>query len=1204
MITAETHRKIVAELERRVLVLDGAMGTMIQRHGLTESDYRGSEFADSPGTLKGCHDLLTLTRPDIIRDIHRQYLEAGADIITTNTFNANAISLSDYDLGDYAYTLNVEAAKIARREADRRTDITPGRPRFVAGTVGPTNKTASMSSDIMNPAQRDVTFDRLKDAYLRQVEGLLDGGCDIILVETVFDTLNAKAALYAVNETARTRGIRIPLMVSATVSDASGRTLSGQTLEAFYASVSHADLLAVGLNCAFGPDQLIPYVERLSAIAECRVSCHPNAGLPNALGQYDETPQSFVGSIRHLLESRSVNIVGGCCGTTPEHIRELAAAVGGNEPRPLPRQTHHLTLSNLEALNIGREAKFINIGERTNVAGSAKFARLIREGNYAEAVNVALRQIEAGASVIDVCMDDALIDGVEAMRTFLNLIASEPEIARVPVMIDSSRWDVIEAGLQSCQGKGIVNSISLKEGETAFLKKAEEIRKYGAAVVVMLFDEEGQATTYARKCEVAERSYRLLTEAGFPAEDIIFDPNILTVATGIAEHERYAIDFIEAVRWIKTNLPYARVSGGVSNLSFAFRGNNPIREAMHSVFLYHAIEAGLDMAIVNAQMLRVYSDIEPELLTRIEDVILARRADATERLIEYAASAVSEATDVNRNSETEAEIPAEERLRRALIKGTDDNLAELVKEVLPSYASALEVIDRVLMPAMDHIGSLFGQGKMFLPQVIKSARVLKQAISFLAPSIEAEGTAKTGRKVIVATVRGDIHDIGKNIVALVVGCNGYDITDLGVMADAGVIADEAERIQPLAVMLSGLITPSLNEMVEVCKELERRGLNIPVIIGGATTSPLHTALKIAPVYSSVVIHAPDASYNSRFLSRLASEGRNEFINEVRQTQQRLRDDYEAAQSRSTGVVAIEEARRKSKPVDIPSPEPCSNDRTVFTDFDIEDVEPYINWDSFYAAWGLNRPGHEHCCHSEKEKVRGDALTLLEQIKRHKDITLQAVLQVFGVHSDNDDIVIETGTGNVRLPMLRDQSASRHGECVADLVAAKNDHICLFALTAGVGLRDFCERLRSQGDDYGATLAKLLADRLAEAFAEKLHSMVRREIWGFEKGDELSADDMIKQKYRGCRLAFGYPAVPDHTLKRDVFHLLDVEQSTSMRITGNDMIIPEESVCGIILSQGDYFAVSRVAHDQLNDYAARRGTDADTLKKLLPFNILQ
>ncbi|MCH5219764.1 MAG: methionine synthase [Muribaculaceae bacterium] len=1192
-------------MDNRILLLDGAMGTMIQTYGLTEIDYRGDLFDDSDIQYKGCHDLLSLTRPDVIAAIHRSYLEAGADIITTNTFNANAISLSDYRLSDFAYRLNLQSAAIARREADKFIAKVTTKPRFVAGTMGPTNKTASMSADIMNPDSRAITFDQLKEAYSQQVEGLLDGGCDIILIETVFDTLNAKAALYAVSESAERRGTRIPIMLSATIADTSGRTLSGQTLEAFYASVSHADLLTVGLNCAFGPQQLLPFVERLAQISEFRMSCHPNAGLPNEMGEYDETPHTFASHIQEILcKTNRINIVGGCCGTTPAHIKAIADVINDFKPGVQPSPKHLLSLSNLEALPVNESNNFINIGERTNVAGSAKFARLIREGNFTEALKVAFQQIEAGAQIIDVCMDDAMIDAPHAMTRFLNLIASEPAIAKVPIMIDSSDWNVIEAGLKVCQGKCIVNSISLKEGEASFIKKASLIHRYGAAAVVMLFDEQGQADTFERKCQVAERSYKLLIAAGFPPHDIIFDPNVLTIATGIPEHDSYALDFIRATKWIKDNLPHCHVSGGISNLSFAFRGNNPVREAMHSVFLYHAIKAGLDMAIVNSQMLKVYTDIEPGLLERTEDVVLMRKKDATERLLDYAAHVDKEKTTTAAIQIVDPNISVEEQLGEMLLKGASDRLVECLEKARAKYSDPLAIIEGVLMPAMDKIGELFGDGKMFLPQVIKSARVLKEAISYLAPYIKTTLSADYRGKVLIATVRGDIHDIGKNIVSLVVGCNGYDVEDLGVMADAKTIADKAEATKPLAVMLSGLITPSLNEMVEVCKELERRRLTVPVIIGGATTSPLHTALKISPVYSGVVLHAPDASYNSRLLATLTSDKREEFIAETKRKQAQMRTDYDNSIHAKDGILSLEEARERASKRTSPTPKPLVTEKIILSNIDISEVEKYINWDSFYAGWGLNKKSDSPQTVLEKKQLYDDARLLLDEIKRADLLRLEAVTQIFPAHSHDENIVLDLATGSVVIPTLRDQSASRKGQCAADFIAAENGFVCLFALTAGVGLKKIIDTFRKRGDDYRATMAKLLTDRLTEAFAEKLHSMVRRHLWGFESGLEPSITALHKGNFRGCRLAFGYPSLPDHTLKREVFALLNVEKHTSMRLTGNAMITPEESICGIITDEGSYMSVNKIDSNQLSAYSQARGTSVSEMKKLLPFHLIQ
>lgn len=1183
MNTKDRHRKLLDLLEQKILLLDGAMGTMILREGLGENDYRSERFRDIPGELRGCHDILCLTRPELIGSIHRKYLDAGADIITTNSFNSNAISLRDYGLQDESYEISKAAASIARAEADAAEAINPMHVRFVAGTVGPTNKTASISSDIMDPGAREVTFNELVAAYSTQIEGLIDGGADIILIETVFDTLNAKAALYAVNHIAENRRHQIPTMISCTLSDAGGRTLTGQTLEAFYVSVTHAPLISIGLNCAFGPTQLRPYVERLSAISSLPVSAHPNAGLPNEFGEYDETPELFARKLEKLIEDGTVNIIGGCCGTTPDHIRELSKITSKYPPRKRRENDRRLTLSNLEKLTVDASSNFINIGERTNVAGSAKFARLIREGNYAEAVNIALHQIQAGAQIIDICMDDALIDGVAAMTTFLNLIASEPEIARVPVMIDSSEWDVIKAGMESCQGKCIVNSISLKEGEEQFLRKAREIHKYGASVVVMLFDESGQADTYEKKINIAERSYRLLVDDGFPAEDIIFDPNILTIGTGLREHTRYGVDFIEATRWIKNNLPLVHVSGGVSNLSFAFRGNNPVREAIHSVFLYHAIEAGLDMAIVNSQMLRVYSEIEPELLQSVEDLVLNRRNDATERLIEFSADMKNQ-KDAVKSEKTESEISSpvqriEHKLIHGISEGIDDDLARLIEE----YKDGLLVIEQVLMPIMDKIGELFGHGKMFLPQVIKSARVLKEAIGLIAPSIKSEDPAVSRGCVLAATVRGDIHDIGKNIVSLIAGCNGFKVFDLGVMVDAAKIADEAEKILPTAILLSGLITPSLSEMTEVCRELEKRNLKIPVIVGGATTSALHTALKIAPEYSGPVFHSADASQNSRILSALVSTTKDSYIIENRRMQQRLATDYLENNSNAQ-IISMEEARKKAFQKQKPSIPSVDFGITLLKDIKIEDIERYIDWNLFISSWGIKGKYPEIIDNSkigvEARRLIEDAHDLLQKIKLDDLLSLEAVVGVFEASADKEDLIIIAEGEKIRLPMLRSESSVKNGECVTNYVAHVNDYVILFALTAGVGIRGLIDKFRSEGDDYHAVMAKLIADRLTEAFAMKL-----------------------SEKYSGVRFAIGYPAVPDHTLKRDVFDILNVEGQTSMCLTDSDMISPEESVCGIILPEAEYFTLGKISNEQLNEYARKRKKDVAQVLRTLPSYLL-
>ena len=1186
------------QLEKRILLLDGGFGTMVQGYGLQEEDYRGERFGDWPVQLKGCNDLLVLTRPDVVREIHEKYLQAGADIIETDSFNANAVSLADYRMEGLAYEMAKAAAETARRAADEFTARNPQKPRFVAGSMGPTNRTASMSADVANPAAREVTFAQLAEAYSDQARGLMDGGADILLVETVFDTLNAKAALYAIDTLCAELGRAIPVMVSGTLADASGRTLSGQTVEAFAASVSHANLLSIGLNCAYGARQLLPYLERLAAAAETRISAHPNAGLPNVMGGYDETPEMFAADVGEYLRRGVVNIVGGCCGTTPAHIFELSKIAGQYAPRPLPEPRHTTVLSGLEPLRIVPEANFINIGERTNVAGSAKFARLIREGNYEEALSVARAQVDAGAQIVDVCMDDGLIDGPAAMRTFLNLMASEPEIARVPVMIDSSKWEVLAAGLEVTQGKSVVNSISLKEGEAEFLRRAGEIHRFGAAAVVMLFDERGQADTFERKTEVAARAYKLLTDNGFPAEDIIFDPNVLAVATGIPEHDGYAKAFIDATRWIKANLPHAKVSG-----------NNAVREAMHSAFLYHAIRAGMDMGIVNPQLVRVYSEIEPELLERIEDVILCRRADAAERLTEYA-------QEVRQTAETAPQAPDAwragtlgERIGYAMLKGVTDYIEQDALEGYETLGSPMAVIDTLLMPAMERVGTLFGEGKMFLPQVVKTARVMKRAVAALTPYIEqgSDSAAHNAGKVLIATVKGDVHDIGKNIVAVVMACNGYEINDLGVMVESERIVDEAVAWGAQSICLSGLITPSLDEMAHVCAELERRGLRIPVIIGGATTSDLHTAVKIAPVYSGAVIHSANASRNSQILAQLLGPDGDLYTDKIKADQQAMREDY-ARQLRIRDLVPLAEARKAGRSVRPHEPvKPLHPGRMVFPDFDVADAEPFIDWNFFFPAWGLKGRYPEILDHPERgaeaRKVFDDAQALLARIRDERLLTLQGVVGIFPARSEGDDIWVTDAKGREkRFPMLRNQTRGQENRSLADFIAPADDWIGCFAVTAGIGLKELTEKFRTGGDDYSAIMAKLLADRLTEAFAEAVHTFVRRQMWGYETGEPPAPKQVVRGEYRGRRMAFGYPATPDHSLKREAFDLLAAEVTTGMRLTENWMIDPGEALCGLMLADADYFSVGTVDAQQLEEYADRRGMEAETVKKIIPNNV--
>lgn len=1108
-------------MEQRVLILDGAMGTMLRRY---DTDAR---FTGEWERYRGCNDLLALIAPDILEDIHRQYLEAGADIVSTNSFNTNTISLADHNLADRVYDMARASAEVARRVADEFS--TPERPRYVAGSMGPTNRTLSMSARVDEPAAREVTFGQMRDAFYMQAKGLIDGGADMLLIETVFDTLNAKAAISAV----RSISPDIPVIISATVSDASGRLLSGQKIEAFVASVVHARPLALGLNCGFGARHILPYLRRMARVAATAVSVHPNAGLPNIDGGYDETPEMFAADVEEYFKEGLVNIVGGCCGTTPEHISAIAPLVEKYAPRMVPEAEDVCVLSGLEPLALTASTGFVNVGERTNVAGSAKFARLIREGNFDEALAIAKAQVEAGAQVVDVCMDDAMIDGVEAMRHFLNLMASEPDVARVPVMIDSSKWEVIEAGLQSAQGKSIVNSISLKEGEEVFLKHARTIMDYGAAAVVMLFDEKGQADTFERKTEVAGRAYRLLTEAGFPPADIIFDPNILAVATGIPEHDRYARAFIDATAWIKAKLPYAKVSGGVSNLSFAFRGNNTVRKAMHAVFLYHAIRAGMDMAIVNPLMVQLYDDIDPGMLALVEDLVLYRREDAADRLTDHARRMADGTSAEAAVAAVEGwrDAPCSERIAHALLSGDTSHIADDALEAYGELGSAVAVIDRMLMPAMERVGRLFGEGKMFLPQVVKSARVMKQAVAALEPFMTAgdeASSAASAYRIILATVKGDVHDIGKNIVGIVLACDGYRVVDLGVMVPPETIVDEAVRQGASAICLSGLITPSLDEMIHVAEEVERRGLKIPVVVGGATTSALHTAVKIAPVTLAPVAHTRDAADNASTLNALLGERGKEFVRELRERQQRMRDEYYASrEGRADGV---------PMPPRIGAPLEIYAARTLLT-LDIEDVAGLINWDFFFAGWGIPGKMPAVFSHPEKgdeaRKLYEDAQDMLAAMAADRSIGLQGVLQTFRATADGDDVVLHGEGVEYRLPAKHVAGALRR----PDGSASGGSDVTLFALTAGMGLEDLTRRYREAGDDYSAIMAKLLSDRLAEAFAEKA-------LQG------------------GCRIAIGYPAVPDHGLKRDIFDILKVESDTCMSLTGSNMIVPGESICGL------------------------------------------
>lgn len=1157
-------------LKKRILILDGGLGTLIQAQELTPDDYDGHA---------GCNDWLCISRPDVIKEIHAAYLEAGADIVSTNTFNSNAVSLKDYGLQEKAYQINKRAAELAKEEAVKYS--TDDKPRFVAGSVGPTNRTASISPDVNDPGVRNITFDELVEAYTDQLRGLIDGGADLILIETVFDTLNCKAALFALRNKLGEKSI--PVMVSGTVTDASGRILSGQTVEAFYTSVRHGDLLSVGLNCAFGAKQLVPYLERLGRMAETAISAHPNAGLPNIMGGYDENPEQMAKIIEeHYLKTGLINIIGGCCGTTPEHIRLIAQAVreGQYKPRKTEKQGDQATtLAGLEVIRIEAQANFVNIGERTNVAGSAKFARLIREKNYTEALAVALEQVEGGAQIIDVCMDAPMIDARQAMSEFLNLMASEPEIARLPVMIDSSDWSVIEAGLKVTQGKSVVNSISLKEGETIFLERAEKIRSYGAAVVVMLFDEQGQAESYERKIEIAGRAYRLLTANGFPAEDIIFDPNILAIATGMDEHNDYGRAFIEACRWIKANCPGAKVSGGVSNLSFSFRGNNPVREAMHSVFLYHAVRAGMDMGIVNPSMLQIYDEIPDELRELAEDAVLNRRPDAGERMTEYASHYTAKESNAVAHEDWRAGKTARERVKHALIKGITTDIETDVTETFEQYGSALEVIDKVLMEAMGEVGERFGAGKMFLPQVVKSARVMKRAVEVLEPYIEdGKAANEKGARIVLATVKGDVHDIGKNIVSVVLSCNGHRITDLGVMVPPEAIVEAAKREKADIVVLSGLITPSLEEMRIVAEQFEKEGLCIPICVGGATTSELHTAVKITPAYSGVVAHSTDASRCARLINDLLKTPG--FRPNYKEQQEAIREKYEAVNS-GRELRPLEEARKHKPTFSFGPTAPGFTGRRVLKDYPLEKLVEKIDWTYLFNQWDLRGRYPEILEHPERgeaaRRLLEDAREILARLIEQKAVQADAVIEVMEARSEGEDIWLKRPEREIRLACLRNQDPAQEANySLADYVnPAGKDYITLFAL----GVNN-----RFEGDsDYENIMIRILCDRLAEAFAREIQ--------------ELTGGSL--------RVAAGYPSMPDHSRKRQIFDLLEVEKEIPLRLTENYVMEPTSAVSGILLHHpaARYFSVGVIDNEQLADYARRTEQSVDELRRLMPYHVL-
>jgi 5-methyltetrahydrofolate--homocysteine methyltransferase len=1213
-------------LRERIVVIDGAMGTMIQGFKLSEADYRGQQFASYSRDLKGNNDLLSITQAGIIEQIHRQFLEAGADIIETNTFNANAISMADYGLESLAYDLNLAAARVARRAAEAVAARNPERPRFVAGAIGPANKTASLSPDVNDPAFRAVTFDQLVEAYSEQVRGLMDGGVDLLLAETTFDTLNLKAALFAIDQYFEEHGCRVPVMASVTIVDKSGRTLSGQTLEAFWISVSHVPLLSVGINCALGATEMRPYVEELSGLAPIFTSCYPNAGLPNAFGEYDETPETMSATLREFAASGWLNIVGGCCGTTPAHIQAIAETVRPFKPRVPPQVKPYSRFSGLEPLVIRPESNFLNIGERTNVTGSPKFAKLILNGSYEEALSIARQQVEGGAQMIDINMDEGMLDSEKAMVHFLHLVASEPDIARVPVMIDSSKWSVIEAGLKCVQGKAVVNSISLKEGEEAFKRHARLIKRYGAGMVVMAFDEAGQADTLARRVEICTRAYRILTEeVGIPSTDIIFDPNILTVATGMEEHNDYAVSFIEATRQIKATLPGCKVSGGVSNISFSFRGNNVVREAMHSAFLYHAIRAGLDMGIVNSGQLAVYEDIPKPLLELVEDVLLNRRPDATERLVAFAEN-VKQKGKVEVEEQAWRQGTVEERLSHALVRGIVDYIDADTEEARLKYGRPLAIIEGPLMAGMSVVGDLFGAGKMFLPQVVKSARVMKKAVAWLLPYMDAEKLAGGGErqvegKILMATVKGDVHDIGKNIVGVVLGCNNYEVIDLGVMVSCEKILKAAREHKVDIIGLSGLITPSLDEMAHVAREMERQGFKVPLLIGGATTSRAHTAVKIAPGYGEPVVHVLDASRAVGVVGHLKSpELKAAFDVNNRQEQEKARADHRNKQSQRP-LLSLAEARRRQPVIDWSQSHvyrPSFTGVTVDEDVPLEDIVPYIDWTPFFQTWELRgvypKILQDATVGPKARELFEDAQQLLKQIVDGRLLKAKAVMGFFPANRVGDDIELYTDEKRNHVlevfHTLRQQAEKSENQpnfALADFIAPKEtglaDYLGAFAVTAGLNIEPLVAKFEAGHDDYNAIMTKALADRLAEALAELTHKKAR-DAWGFGREENLSVADLIKEKYQGIRPAAGYPACPDHTEKQILFDLLQAEKNASIQLTESFAMYPAASVSGLYFSHPEsrYFALGKIGRDQVEDYAARKRMTIETVERWLSPNL--
>jgi len=1215
------EKNIYKELEKRVLVKDGATGSLIQEFRLSEEDYRGERLKSFSYDQKGNNDILSLTKPGVVEEIHRRYLDVGADIILTNTFNATSISQADYHTQELVYEMNAAAASIASRIANDYTRRNPNKPRFVAGSLGPTNKTLSLSPDVNDPGYRTVTFDEVKDSYRTQLEGLLDGGIDLILIETVFDTLNGKAAILAVEEGLEKRGIRIPLMVSGTLTDASGRTLSGQTLEAFLISVSHTDLLTIGLNCSLGAADLLSYVKELAGKAPFYISCHPNAGLPNQFGSYDETPEIMSAHIREYLDNQYVNIIGGCCGTTPDHIREFVKLAEKATPHQRNAPDHVTRLSGLEPVTISSDSNFVNIGERCNVAGSRKFARLIREEKYGEALAIARNQVENGAQVIDVSMDDAMLDAQKEMIRFLQLLMAEPDIARLPLMIDSSKWEVIEAGLKCSQGKAIVNSISLKEGEEVFLHRASQIRRYGAAVIVMAFDETGQADCLKRRIEISERAYKLLTEkVGFPPQDIIFDTNVLAIGTGIEAHNNYAVDFIESVQWIRENLPHAKTSGGISNVSFSFRGNNIVREAMHSVFLYHAIHAGLDMGIVNPGMLQIYDEIPKDLLEKVEDLILNRRSDATERLLYFAQNMEPEGPKAMKKNVWREQSLAE-RISQSLVRGITDFVDEDMAEAVNIYTPALDIIEGPLMNGMNIVGELFGSGKMFLPQVIKSARVMKKAVAYLLPYIEADKekrkVAHKQKKVLLATVKGDVHDIGKNIVGVVLGCNNYEMIDLGVMVPTDKILNTAVNEKVDVIGLSGLITPSLEMMVDVAREMKQRGLDIPLLIGGATTSRIYTAVKIDPEYNQPVIHVKDASQAVNVVANLLS-GKKEYRDSIKKEYEEIRMFHEKRKPKE--YISLEEARRNKCRINwtkasIYKPNFTGVKRLI--NFPLEELRDYIDWTFFFIVWDMKGTYPQILDDPEKgkeaRKLYAEANEMLDEIIEKRMLQANGVVGIWPAHSEGDDIVLfddEQKTKEVgRFYHLRQQEKKKEGPnlCLADFVAPAEtgilDYCGAFATTAGLGIEKWKERFHAEHNDYKVIMLEALADRLSEAFAERLHEKVRKTYWGYAPDENLGKEELLKAKYQGIRPAPGYPACPEHSEKETLFKLLGAGEM-GISLTEHFAMYPNASACGAYFAHPDsrYFGLGKVSKEQIEEYARRKGVSVEFVEKFLPANL--